>query len=275
MKTIVVPTDFSEVATKALGVAKSIAKKTNAKLHIANFYTVPVVDYSYPEISMPGEILEEMRKASKQGIRIIADELEEEGITVETTFGMGMATDEIVELARKADADLIIMGTTGASGIMNTLIGSNAAHVMQRVEMPIMLVPYAYDGREIRNIVYADSLREDDTSVIGKLFVFAEAIGAVDVSLLNINTSGHYEAIDTDLVYRLNKTFGEQRVKLNFVDADNIKHGIDKYLELHNIDLVVMSTHKKTLLQRIFTPSNTRMMALHSKVPLMVYHKPD
>ncbi len=273
MKTILVPTDFSEVAAKALMMAKRIAKKTSSKIHIANFYSIPVADYSYPEISMPGELLEGMRKASEEGIAALEMELKKEGFVVETTLGMGMATDEIVALSTKIDADLIVMGTTGSSGIINKLIGSNASHVMQRVEVPVILVPYEYGGEDILRIVYTDSLKEDDTPVLRKLFEFADSICALDVSILNINTSGHYEPVDTALVDRLNAAFGDQKIKLNFVDADNIKEVIDAYLALHKIDLVVMSTHKKTLLQRIFTASNTRMMALHSKVPLMVYHK--
>jgi nucleotide-binding universal stress UspA family protein len=64
MKTIIVPTDFSDAANNALKAAKSIAIKTKASIHLANFYSLPVADYSYPDISMPAEILEQIRKAA-------------------------------------------------------------------------------------------------------------------------------------------------------------------------------------------------------------------
>lgn len=272
MKTILVPTDFSPPADNALQAAKFIAAKFKATIHLANFYSLHVVDYSYPEISMPGELLEEIRKAANEGMRKLAEQVKAEGFEVKTTVEMGLATDEIVELAKKENVDLIIMGTTGASGLLNRLIGSNAANVMQRTEKPIILVPKDCSCNKISRIVYADSLQENDTAVLKQLFAFAEGVGAQDVSILNINTSGHYEPVSPNAVLAINEVFGPYKLKLDIADAGNLEAGIDKYLEDHQADLVVMSTHKKTLMERIFSHNNTRMMALHTRLPLMVYH---
>lgn len=100
MKTIIVPTDFSDAANNAPKVAKSIAIKTKASIHLANFYSLPVADYSYPDISMPAEILEQIRKAAIEGVDKISAELREEGFTVESTIGMGMVADEIADRKR-------------------------------------------------------------------------------------------------------------------------------------------------------------------------------
>jgi nucleotide-binding universal stress UspA family protein len=273
MKTIVVPTDFSEVAEKALLLAKSIAQKTKATIHLANFYSIPLGSYAYPDISVPGEIIEGIRKASEEGIEKMAQELATEGFTVEHTVAMGMAPDEIVDLADKVDADLIVMGTTGAEGLMNKIIGSNAERVMQLTKRPIILVPKdcTFDG--IYNIVYLDELKEDDTSILSKLFSFSEEIGVHHVKLLNINTGFFFQPVNEHLLIQLDRAFDLEKIKLDTVDAADVKEGIDKYLENEMIDLVVMSTHKKTLVERIFSKSNTNTMALYSKVPLMVYHK--
>ncbi|MCW3110355.1 MAG: hypothetical protein JWQ09_4861 [Segetibacter sp.] len=272
MQTILVPTDFSATADKALLIAKDIAKATGARIHIANFYSIPIADYSYPDISMPGEILEEIRKAAKEGVARLKSQLKAEGLEVDTTIEMGMVTDEIVDLSKKINADMIIMGTTGSDGVLDKLIGSNASNVMQKTEKPIILVPRDYEFKGIREIVYADSLHEDDTDVLKQVFDFAENVGSKNVNILNINTTSHYEPANQELIEHLSAVFGD-KVKMNFVDAANIKEGIDKYLEDHRIDLVVMYTHKKSLMERIFSTSNTKMMALHTKVPLMVYHK--
>lgn len=273
MKTILVPTDFSEAADNALKVAKSIAQKTKATIHLANFYSIPVADYSYPEISMPAEIMEEVRKSATEGVEKLAANLNAEGFSATSTVEMGMVSDEIVELGNKLEADLIIMGTTGASGILNKIIGSNAARVMQRTMRPIILVPQdaAFDG--IDKVVYLDQLKEDDTAVLSKLFAFADELGVNNIKLLNVNTGFFFQPVNEHLLIQLDRAFGLERIKLETVDGADVKEGIDHYLENHQIDLVVMSTHKKTLLERIFSGSNTNEMALYSKVPLLVYHK--
>lgn len=273
MQTIIVPTDFSDAADNALKVAKTIALKTKATIHLANFYSLPMSDYSYPEISMPSEILKQVEDAAKIEIEKLTLVLQSEGFKVVSTVAMGFPTDEIIDLANKVKPDLIVMGTTGATGIINKVIGSNAAHVMQKTDYPIMLVPQdcTFDG--IHNIVYLAELREDDTPILSKLFDFADALEAQHVRLLNVNTGFFFQAIDEQLMLKLDNTFGLEKIKLETVNGADTKDGIDHYLEKHLVDLVVMSTHKKTLLERIFVRSNTNKMALYSKVPVLVYHK--
>jgi nucleotide-binding universal stress UspA family protein len=273
MKTIIVPTDFSDAANNALKAAKSIAIKTKASIHLANFYSLPVADYSYPDISMPAEILEQIRKAAIEGVDKISAELREEGFTVESTIGMGMVADEIADLAKDIKPDLIVMGTTGASGIANKLLGSNAAHVMQNTVYPILLVPQHCICDKIFNIVYLDELKEDDTAVLSKLFAFAGAMNVENIKILNVNTGFFFKPINEHLMIQLDRAFGLEKIKLETVDGSDVKEGIDHYLENHHVDLLVMSTHKKSFLERLFSKSNTNEMAMYGKIPLLVYHK--
>ena len=273
MKTILVPTDFSDVSRKALNVAKSIAKKTHATIHIANFYSIPSGSYAFPDISMPSDIIEEIRKIAVEGVEKCANELKLEGFTVESTVEMGTASDETAELAKKLNVDLIVMGTTGADGIINKIIGSNAAHVMQKTEIPIILVPKDCDFDGIYNVIYLDELKEDDAKVLSKVFAFSDEIGIHNIKLLNVNTGFFYQPINEHLLIHFNRVFGLDKIKLDTVDGTDVKEGVNNYLEKHQIDLVIMSTNKKTLLERIFIQSNTKTMALYSKIPLMVYHK--
>jgi nucleotide-binding universal stress UspA family protein len=273
MQTILVPTDFSKAADNALKLAKYIALKTKATIHLANFYSIPMSDYSYPEISMPGDLLGEVRDAAKIEIEKLTLELQAEGYSVTSTVSMGMATDEIIELAGKMNPDLIVIGTTGATGLVNKLIGSNAEHVMENVKQPIILVPQECNCGQLKKIVYLAELKEDDTPVLSVLFDFADLMEAKSLKLLNINTGFFFQPIDENLMTILDDKFGLKKIQLDTVDGADIVEGIDHYLEKHKVDLVVMSTHKKSLLERIFVRSNTDKMALYTKVPLLVYHK--
>lgn len=273
MKTILVATDFSETANNALKAAKLIAQKTQATLHIANFYSIPVADYSYPDISMPAEILEQIRLAAIEGIDKLSNDLKAEGFSVESTIDMGLVSDEIISLAKKVNADLIVMGTTGADSIINKIIGSNAAHVLQRTEFPIMLVPQHCNCKSLQNLVYLDELKEDDTAVLTKLFSFAGELGIENIKLLNVNTGFFFKPVNEHLMIQLDRAFGLEKIKLETVDGADVKEGINHYLENHHVDLVVMSTHRKSFLARLFSSSSTNEMALYGKLPLLVYHK--
>ena len=73
------------------------------------FYTIPVADYSYPDISMSAEIMEQTRKVALSSTEETAKALRAEGYTVTTTVDTGLASDEIVQLGEQIQADLIIM----------------------------------------------------------------------------------------------------------------------------------------------------------------------
>ncbi len=274
MNTILVPTDFSDVSNLALNVAKDIALKSGAKIKLAHFYSLPIVNPTFAEVSVSAELLESIQKTATETVEKIASNIKNEGIEVEVLVEMGMATSEIIEVSKEKDIDLIVMGTTGATNLVNKLLGSNAMHVMQRTEKPIILIPRdcVYDG--IYQIVYTNSFNEDDTKVLSDLFKFADAIKAIDLHILTINEHNHtYEPLNPHLVLQLERAFGKERVKIKFTEAASIKDGIEKYLDKHSIDLVVMSRHKKSIFERIFIHSNTDVMSEYSKTPLMVYHK--
>lgn len=273
MKTILVPTDFSATANKALQIAKVIAKNFDATIQLAHFYSINMSDYSYPDISMPQQIQEEINKAAIVEMDKLVQLLNEDGIKSKSVIKMGLTTDSIVDMSKESKADLVVMGTTGTSSLVNKLIGSITANVMEQIEAPILLVPAESNFIDFKRIVYANSMEESDVDVLKNIYSFADTMQTEDISLLNINTSNHYEPVNYDIVKQLTDVFGDEKIKLKFIDADSVKNGIDEFLKRHLIDLVVMSTHKKNLLERIFTKSNTRIMALHSKVPLLIYHK--
>lgn len=273
MKTILVPTDFSTAADNALSVAKLIARKTNATIHLAHFYSIPVADYSYPDVSMPAEILEQTRKNVILQISDLETQLKADGYNVCSTVDMGLVFDEVVTLADKLAVYLIVMGTTGASGIVNKVMGSNAAHVMQRTERPMILIPEHSKIKDIQKIVYLDELEQDDTAVLNNLLAFADDLAIHHIRILNVSTGFFYKPIDEEVVTLIRNNFGDSKVKIETVEGIDVKEGVDHYLKEHPIDLVVMSTRKRTFLERIFSKSDTHEMALYTKVPLLVYHK--
>lgn len=273
MKAIVVPTDFSETAQNALNYAKLIASKSGATIHLCHFYSLALNTLNSPESMIPDSVFDEVRDIAKSNLEQIAVQLRAEGFECKTYVNAGDLTSEILDLTKKIDADLTVMGTTGASNVINKLIGSNALSVMQNSENPIILVPQQYkQTNQLKDIVFADDFEQDNSSIIYSLTYFIETMQIDKIDLLRVN-------IDTDLYDDENETisktlselFGEKKVNFNLVYANNFEEGFEKYKQTHAVDLLVMSTKKKNLLQRIFSHSNTKAMAMHVDVPLMVY----
>ena len=143
VKRILVPTDFSETADKALAYAKDLAPKLGASLHLVHVYRDPyAVAACAPEVyaTVPAEVraraLDEVRERLFE--RLDADE--ELRLRGSRGIVRGLVAPQIVDYAAMNDIDLIVMGTHGRRGVAHLLLGSVAEHVLRTAECPVLTV---------------------------------------------------------------------------------------------------------------------------------------
>lgn len=140
---ILVPTDFSETADKALAYAKELASKLGASLHLVHVYSDPyAVAACAPEVyaPVPAEVrqraLEEVRERLFE--RLDADE--EQRFRGSRGVVRGLVAPQIVDYAVTQDIDLIVMGTHGRRGVAHLLLGSVAEHVVRTAGCPVLTI---------------------------------------------------------------------------------------------------------------------------------------
>ena len=140
-KEIVVPTDFSEHSLRALDYAVEIAERFGSDLKII-YVIEPLLqaaDVSWTSVDF--EQLNQTHKASaeKQLAQLVEERLPE-GLGVGTEILFGKPFVEILKYARRENADLIVIGSRGLSGLKHLLVGSIASRVVQRAHCPVMTV---------------------------------------------------------------------------------------------------------------------------------------
>jgi nucleotide-binding universal stress UspA family protein len=143
VRRVLVATDFSEHADRALGVGLRMAKALRATIELVHVYPFslfevtppfqsPVVTEPSPEVMASIERMMEARAA-----RVRAAGIE----CTTTAWGARHPDEAIVERAAKTGADLVVMGTHGRSGIAHALIGSVAERVVRKASCPVLVVP--------------------------------------------------------------------------------------------------------------------------------------
>ena len=140
---IMLATDGSELAKKAVDTAIEISKLGQAKL-----YAVHVISLGDYYSSMPLSIDAEWIKAMEEHLRIEGEEaiayVENAGraanVEVEPVILEGNPANEIVDFAEKNDIELIVMGTHGKTGIQRFLIGSVAENVVRHSKKSVLVV---------------------------------------------------------------------------------------------------------------------------------------
>jgi nucleotide-binding universal stress UspA family protein len=133
---ILCPVDFSPASAKALGIAIEYARAFKAEVHAIHVYQLSA--YASPSSDLARDLEGQVRAELDKFIAGFTSH----GVPIKTGLRMGVPYVEIVESARDAGAELIVMGTTGKTGIQHLLLGSVAERVVRTAEVPVLSVRY-------------------------------------------------------------------------------------------------------------------------------------
>ena len=143
MKNILVPIDFSEYSEFALKSAIPLARKMNAKLTLFH-------------VLKPNETEAETRHALDSAEKELLHD-----VVFDYQTSVGKPVDEIVN----ASADLIIMGSHGASGLTSFFVGTNSERVAKHANCPVIVLKEETDLLNIKSIVYPTDMRSEQAEV--------------------------------------------------------------------------------------------------------------
>ncbi|HCQ30209.1 MAG TPA: hypothetical protein DIU39_07985 [Flavobacteriales bacterium] len=268
INTIFVPTDFSEDADKALKYALELARKAKAKIIVFNSYEIP-----YSTSGMIVSVTDVLKEDAQRGIDDTLIKIKEWGYNDVQTEGYiksGGAIATITEQSVEKNADLIVMGTKGASGIQEVLIGSNTQGVIQNSDIPVLAIPKTSQYKEIEKITFAADYKEiDNFDTLNILKDFAKLYDA-EIQILNVITKPEEKAKIQDAIEALDleEFLLDIKHEYYYEENDDVVSGITGFVE-QNSDMVAVYARKHGFLEKIFKKSVTNQLAFHSKKPLL------
>ena len=133
-------TDFSRASRPAFARALALAKRDGARLVLLHVMMPPSpflgdeLPASYVELAVRARRLVERRLAE------LVAEARKAGVRVEAVFTEGVPSEEILRAARRRQADMIVIGTHGRTGLGRIFMGSVAERVLQRATVPVLTV---------------------------------------------------------------------------------------------------------------------------------------
>jgi nucleotide-binding universal stress UspA family protein len=143
VRSILLPTDFSECGNYALSYATSLARKFGASiicLHVIE-PIVPSVGYSGMTEPLPiADISDQLEDSAERELPKFAECEECAGLEVEELIVHGEAASEIVRVAKDREVDLIVVSSHGRTGLGRILFGSTAEAVVRHASCPVLVV---------------------------------------------------------------------------------------------------------------------------------------
>ena len=143
---ILVPTDGSKTARKAVRYAVDLAKQLNASVIVLSVIdNRSFIAQTVPAVDTPMHVVEPIEDYLREAAKKYAGEIEklcdESGVQSETVIKTGHPVEIIVKEAKKSKADLIVMGSHGRSALAASVLGSVAYGVIHNeTKFPVLIV---------------------------------------------------------------------------------------------------------------------------------------
>lgn len=276
MKTILVPTDFSEQAHNAVDMAIQIAGKTSAEIILMHV----VEDTSMKSFNVTGEmalpdmqdkifIIKLIEKARNQLAEVVE---QHPNADIKSKIRVGSTFHNIRDILTEQDVDLVVMGTKGATGVQEVLVGSNAEKVVRYAHCPVLTLQDKVDEYDFKDIVYASSLNEEDDKAIDIVKLFQKTYSST-IHLVRINTPNNFERDSRSyaLMYDFVKKHSLENYTLQVFNDVTEEEGIIYFADKVKADLIAMATHGRTGFAHLLTGSIAEDVVNHSKRPVLTH----
>ena len=276
MKKILVPTDFSLNANKALDFAVQIARQ--AKAEIILIHACDLIDTNFKDNqAMYKEHNQTISERANENLSLLKKSIEDtEKLSVHIKLYRGNVTDTVLQASEEHQADLVIMGTLGETRLQEKIFGSITAGIIGKTNIPVMAVPLLSEWDTPKKILLMVNNSDEQPDMARPVFELAELFNAmVHVAIFTDVDSA--EAIDY-LKDKRGVTSYEEKLKIKYkniniksvhLDGHRFQETIEEYVLEQRIDFVAMITHKRTFLKSIFNRSMTKKMSYHTRIPLL------
>ena len=272
MKTILVPTDFSKCANNAMMYALEVAQRTQAKI-VALYVVYPNegVDNNVYDAFWIDDYIKQRRQSMQTWAKRFAKSEHLRAVKIETECRVGFPAATIVHAAEDTKADMIVMGTTGASGLRGVLLGSVAANVLSGSKIPVLIVPKKASFRNHARFVFATDFRmhlNQHTLNILKTALNIQHTGLDVVHVFQKAGAEPKKAAEESL----SKKLGTIPHAFHYLHNPNVAQAVSDFVESTNANGVVAVSHEHSLLHKLFSESVSRSLAHRTTVPLLVLH---
>ena len=263
MKKILVPTDFSPNEEKSLNYAVQLAKKTNGELLLIH--------------SVKSDNYEEDIKNAEARLEIIGKTItESEGVKIDTKVYFGPTENSIRIATSENNIDMVIMGTLGNTAFVEKVFGSITASVIGKTIVPLLAIPLLSDWKTPKKILLAiNEFKEKDKEIqpvveLARLFNASIQLAIfTDTDDDFVEDFAEHEAKISTFRDLLREKYKDIEIHAVHLASRKFKESLINWVDNKEIDMVAMLTHKKNIIEKIFSGSKTKKVSYYINVPLL------
>jgi len=274
MKKILVPCDFSDSAMQAFRFAVELATKSGGEITLAHIIELPVMHDTAlaPTLNFEEAFLKDMKESAEKNFDTMKEKWAKGGPTVNTIVEYGPIHVVILQIINDKGIDLLVMGTRGASGFKEFMVGSNTEKVVRSSPVPVISIKKEVTFDSIKNIVFPNTLADGQGDLITRVKDLQNLFDA-KLHLVYFNTPVNFKK-DSETRPQLKafaKNNGLKNCTLDVYNDINQEVGLNSYVKEVKGDLVVMATHGRKGLSHLMSGSIAEDVVNHLDCPIWTY----
>lgn len=268
MKTILVPTDFSENAYVAAAYACSLANATKQKVQLLHVYIA-----LYSGFGEEGNSTKQIKWAETEaveGMRNLVENLAKQspGVEVMGECVKGFMIDVVTDRLKKGDVSLVVMGTKGVSNITESIFGSTTYEVIKKSPVPVLVVPIDTPDFVLKHMGFFSDFNDAE---LDALLTFHQSVRlSPKVSVLHFYKDDEKEP-DKALARwqrKVQEAFPDWNIFFKALPVEKVDlNAVGQTAKSEKLDLLVFARPHKSFFQKIFVPSLTKAVANYPTIP--------
>lgn len=275
MKKIIVPIDFSEHSEYALKTAVKLAKKNDAEvlaLHMLELSDVLLTKTNTEQQLKAVYFL----KLAEQKFDSFLDKDYLNDVKITPIVKHFKVFSEVNDVAKKTNADLIVMGSHGTSGAKEFFIGSNTERVVRNADIPVLVVKNDVANTNFETVVFATDFDQENIIPYQKATKLFDDFGG-NIKLLYVNLPNEHFRSTVEIEQRIAKFLQKADGNLNKINdvayqADySVEHGVLNFSNKIGADIIAIATHGRKGVSHFFAGSIGEDIANHSTLPVITF----
>ena len=274
MKKILFATDFSSNANKAFCFALNIAEKHQAELimvHIFGFPTVWTYQSTYNLSEMKRHAVSSWERTLEEFFEHYDTDVKAKFVAIEHPS----VAKGIISAIEEHKPELVVTGTRGKNALIEAILGGTTKALVKRSPIPVMAVPEYADQHGYGKVLYASDFQEVDVQAIEKLVQLVKPYKP-EIKILHISIDNEFKGREKMEWFKelVHDTIDYKYISFELVSSGNIFQTLNKYMNQHEFDLLVMLEKKRSgIIDQLFHEDLVTKMEFRARIPLLSYNE--
>lgn len=281
MKTILVPTDFSENAAHAAETAAMLAEKLHASLLLFHDYPkIPVAPY-YMGGPWLADTLTDGEEEDREKFEALEERLEdmfanvdstEYKPNVETRFEEGNIGENIHKLAEQKHIEMIVIGSRSDCEIEHFLKGSDTGNIIAHAPAPVLIVPIKANLYQLDKIAFATNFYPEDVKAI-KYLISLRRFFDFEIEVIHVTVNGENTVNDAQKNNFTQQLTALENTQITYkeIRGKEVINRLNRICKQTQADLLAMTHRQHSFFSHMFEKETMQKMLVNQKVPLLIF----